>query len=177
MIMPRLTFRSTAPALAALLLGGCVLPPLAPSVQVMPAPGKPYEQFAAEDGSCRQYAGDQVAGAAEAANANLANSVIFGTLIGAGLGAALGRGEGAAFGAATGALIGTSLGSNGSAWAQMTTQQRYDLAYVQCMYAKGNQVPGYSVVTIQPAPPGYVPPYGYPAPGYPPPPYGYPPPR
>jgi hypothetical protein len=28
--------------------------------------------------------------------------------------------------------------------AQMSPQQRYDLAYTQCMYARGNQVPGFA---------------------------------
>jgi hypothetical protein len=26
----------------------------------------------------------------------------------------------------------------------MSLQQRYDLAYAQCMYARGNQVPGFA---------------------------------
>ncbi len=44
-------------------------------------------------------------------------------------------------------------------------QLRYDTAYQQCMYAKGNQIPG-AVQRVQP--------YGA-APGYPPPPSGAPP--
>jgi uncharacterized protein YcfJ len=148
--------RAQAVLAAVLVLGGCVAQPIGPTVRVLPAPGKPFEQFAAEDAGCRQYASQQVAGAPEQANEQLVNSAVIGTLLGAGLGAALGRGPGAAVGAATGALIGTSSGSNGAAWAQMTTQQRYDIAYIQCMYAKGNQVPGYTLVTVAP--------YGYPPP-------------
>ena len=135
---------------AALVLGGCVAQPIGPTVTVLPAPGKPFEIFAEEDAYCRQYAGQQTAGAPEQANQQVVNSAVIGTLLGAGLGAALGRGPGAAVGAATGALIGTGSGSNGAAWAQMTTQQRYDVAYLQCMYAKGNQVPGYSVAAAPP---------------------------
>lgn len=78
-------------------------------------------------------------------------SAIVGALLGAGLGAALGVGRGAAIGAATGTLIGTGTGSSGSAWAQVSVQQRY-IAYMQCMYAKGNQVPGYIVVATTPPP-------------------------
>ena len=63
--------------------------------------------------------------------------------------------------------------ANGSAYAQGGIQQRYDIAYAQCMSSKGNQVNG-------PAPPpAYGPPPGYPPPPpgyYPPPPPGYYPP-
>ncbi len=148
--------RAPAALAAALLLGGCAAQPVGPTVAVLPAPGKPFDKFAEEDAYCRQYASQQVAGAPEQANAQVVNSAVIGTLLGAGLGAAVGRGPGAAVGAATGTLIGTGMGSSGAAWAQMTTQQRYDVAYMQCMYAKGNQVPGYSVVAA--APPGYPPP-------------------
>jgi uncharacterized protein YcfJ len=96
---------------------------------VLPAPGKPFDKFAEGDAYCRQYASQQVAGAPEQANSQLVGSAIVGTLLGAGLGAAIGRGPGAAVGAATGTLIGTGAGSSASTWAQMTTQQRYDIAY------------------------------------------------
>lgn len=72
-------------------------------------------------------------------------------MLGAGLGAAVGRGPDAAVGAATGAPIGTGLGSSGGAWAQMTVQQRYNIAYMPCMYANDSQVPGYTAVA--PVPP------------------------
>jgi uncharacterized protein YcfJ len=140
------------------LLGGCVSPPIGPTVTVLPAQGKPFEKFAEEDAYCRQYAGQQVAGAPEQANSQVIGSAVIGTLLGAGLGAAVGRGPGAAFGAATGTLIGTGVGSSGGAWAQMTVQQRYNIAYMQCMYAKGNQVPGYTVVATAPPPPPPPPP-------------------
>ena len=65
----------------------------------------------------------------------------------------MGRDPGAAFGAATGTLIGTGVASGNAAWAQMTIQQRYNIAYMQCMYAKGNQVPGFTVVGTAPPPP------------------------
>ncbi len=44
-------------------------------------------------------------------------------------------------------------------------QERYDIAYVQCMYAKGNTVPGVLVApgsSVPPPPPGTPPP---PSPG------------
>ena len=45
-------------------------------------------------------------------------------------------------------------------------QRRYDIAYVQCMYARGNQVPGRTAYRAPP-PPGSAP--AYPPPNYPPP--------
>jgi hypothetical protein len=36
---------------------------------------------------------------------------------------------------------------------EASQQQRYDLAYGQCMYAKGNQVPGFAAPTTSPPPP------------------------
>lgn len=135
------------------LLGGCVSPPIGPTVAVLPAPGKPLDKFAEEDAYCREYARQQVALAPEQVDSQLIGSAVVGTLLGAGLGAAVGRGPGAAFGAATGTLIGTGMASGNAAWAQMTIQQRYNIAYMQCMYAKGNQVPGFTVVGIAPPPP------------------------
>jgi len=34
--------------------------------------------------------------------------------------------------------------------AQLNVQQRYDLAYLECMHAKGNEVPGRAAPTTQP---------------------------
>ena len=51
--------------------------------------------------------------------------------------------------------------------AQGSLQQRYDVAYSQCMYAKGNQVPGFAAPGAPPPPP---PPPNYAAPSSPPPP-------
>ena len=42
------------------LLWGCATMPTGPTVQVMPAPGKPFEVFMAEDGLCRQWAERQM---------------------------------------------------------------------------------------------------------------------
>jgi uncharacterized protein YcfJ len=141
------------PILILALLSGCVAQPIGPTVTVLPTPGKPFERFAEEDAFCREFSRQQVSGAPEQANRHVVAGALVGTLLGAGLGAAVGGGHGAAIGAATGTLIGTGVGSSGSAWAQMTVQQRYDVAYMQCMYAKGNQVSGYTVGGPAPVPP------------------------
>lgn len=155
----------------AMVLGACATPPMGPSVQVMPAPNKPFEAFQADQAVCQQYASQQVAGQAEATNQQAVGGAILGTVLGAGLGAAVGGGRGAAIGAAAGGIVGTGAGVDSTQARQYGIQRRYDLAYSQCMYSKGNQVPGFQPAVAPPPPP---PPQGYapPPPNYPPPP-GY----
>ena len=173
--------KATAVGIATLIaLTGCATPPAGPTVGVMPAPNKSFNDFAADQAVCKQWADSQVAGQAQAANNQALGGAAVGTLLGAGLGAAIGAaagspGIGAAVGAASGATLGTAAGANSSAYANMPIQQQYDVAYSQCMYAKGNQVP----MQYQQPPQGYgPPPQGYnngPPPGYNngPPPQGY----
>ena len=135
---------------------GCASPPLGPTVAVMPAPNKPFEVFQQDQALCKQFADQQVAGGAEQANTRQVGTAVVGTALGAGLGAAIGGGQGAAVGAGTGALAGTAIGAGSTQQAQMSLQQRYDIAYTQCMYSRGNQVPGYQ--TAAPPPPPSAPP-------------------
>ena len=145
---------------AVLLLQGCAETPLGPTVQVMPPPTKPFEIFQQDDASCRQFSTNQVAGQAERENNRAVGAAFLGTVLGAGLGAAVGGGRGAAIGAGSGAIVGTGVGAGGSGATQGSIQQQYDIAYSQCMYSKGNIVPG-----AAPAYPGAAP--GYPgAPSY-----------
>src|SRR5260370_36415556 len=72
----------------AMSLGGCVNQPIGPSVAVMPAPNKPFEVFQQDQNICTQYAGQQVAGGAQAANSDAGGTAVFGTVLGAGVGAA-----------------------------------------------------------------------------------------
>jgi hypothetical protein len=135
---------------------------------VMPGTGKSFEQFQADDSVCRQWAGQQIGLAPqEVANQNTASGATVGTLIGAGLGAAIGAatgnpGIGAAIGAGSGLLVGTSAGANAGQVSGWEAQRRYDISYQQCMYAKGNQIPGVvrrtrrtQRVPVPPPPPGY----------------------
>jgi uncharacterized protein YcfJ len=130
--------------------------PTNPTVAVLPGAGKSFEAFAADQAVCKQYATAQVAGQAERANTLGVGGALLTTALGAGLGAAVGGGQGAGIGAAAGAVGGSALAAGGTSDAQGSIQQQYDVAYMQCMYAKGNQVPG-------PAP-AYPPPGYYPAP-------------
>lgn len=137
----------------AVLLGGCVTPPLGPTIAVMPAPNKPFEVFQQDQALCKDYASQQVAGGAEQANNQQLLTGVVGTALGAGLGAAVGGGRGAAVGAASGAVAGTVVGAGPAEHAQMSLQQRYNIAYAQCMYGRGNQVPGFAPAYPPPPPP------------------------
>jgi hypothetical protein len=134
--------------LALLAVTGCATLPTGPSVRVLPAPGKPFEQFQADDAICRQWAERQIGmEPGETANQNTATGAVVGTVIGGGVGAALGAasgnpGAGAAIGAGSGLLIGTASGASAGQVYGQEAQRRYDNTYVQCMYAKGNQIPG-----------------------------------
>lgn len=139
------------------LFTGCATAPLGPTIQVMPAPGKPFATFQAESEECQAWAFQQMGGQ-EAVDRVNANAVLYGVIggaIGAGIGALSGASWGygprsrrryAASGAAMGAGIGTAAGAaQGAAASAHSSQQLqmiYDDAYVQCMYSKGNQVPG-----------------------------------
>ncbi len=132
-----------------LVLSGCATMPIGPTVTVMPNPGKPFEVFMADDGVCREWAQQQIGGTSpsQTANENLATGAAVGTVVGAGLGALVGAatgnaGAGAAIGAGAGLLGGTSIGGSAGASSGYQLQRRYDIAYQQCMYAKGNQIPG-----------------------------------
>jgi len=134
----------------ALALGGCAtMGPLGPTVAVMPAPGKPLDVFQQEDVQCREYAFQAIGGqpAIDAAQQNAIATAAVSAIIGTAAGALIGTGFGdAGAGAAVGAGAGLATGGIGGATnAQMSAtglQQRYNLAYMQCMYTKGNQVPG-----------------------------------
>ena len=135
-----------------LLLAGCAQTPLGPTVQVMPGPGKSFETFQADQALCKGYAGDQVKGQAEAANQRAVGAAALTTVLGVGVGAAAGSlggvaGQGAGIGAASGALVGAGIGAQNSSMEQMNIQQQYDNAFAQCMYAKGEQVPGFAPLT------------------------------
>ena len=133
---------------ALVVLGGCATMPTGPSVTVFPGPGKPFEVFQADDFACKQWASQQIGMSPnDTANQNLVAGSALGTLVGAGLGAAIGAAygnpaAGAAIGAASGLVGGTAMASGPAYAAGTEAQRRYDIAYQQCMYAKGNQIPG-----------------------------------
>ncbi|AMU08671.1 TPA: YMGG-like glycine zipper-containing protein [Burkholderia cenocepacia] len=129
-------------ALAAL-LGACAYLPSGPSVMALPGTGKSFDQFRADDGSCRQYAFQQSGGvsAGQASTASAVGSAAVGTALGAAAGAAFNGGTGAAVGAGAGLLAGSVVGAGAAQGSAYDVQRRYDYAYLQCMYATGNRVP------------------------------------
>ena len=140
--------KATLLILALLLAGACATVPAGPSVMVLPAPGKPFDLFQAEDAMCRQWAGQRIGlSPQETINKNTATGAAVGTAVGAGLGAAVGAasghaGSGAVIGAAGGLLVGASSGAESGRYYGLEAQRRYDIAYQQCMYAQGNTIPG-----------------------------------
>ncbi len=162
-------------------LVGCATIPSGPSVMSLPGTGKSFDEFRVDDAVCRQFAYEQAGGMSgqQAAQNSAVSSAVVGSALGAAAGAAIGSasgqmGAGAAIGAGSGLLLGSAVGSSYAYHSYYEAQRRYDNAYMQCMYAKGNRIPVYG---------GYS--GGYSAPARsasgrwttpPPPPAGYPPP-
>jgi hypothetical protein len=145
---------------AVMLLAGCAVQPTGPSIRVLPAPYKPFEVYQHDVDECEGYASDRTRGAAERANNRAVGAAVIGTALGLGIGAATGDGHAAAAGAAIGGAAGTAVGASESDQANYGLQRRYDNAFAECMYARGNQVPGYygPAGPPPPPPPGRQPP-------------------
>lgn len=138
---------NTKIALLALLpvfgLSACAIAPNGPSVLVLPGTGKNFEQFASDESYCRSYAQRQIDGATPAqaaADAGVASAVT-GTVVGAAVGAAIGGRQGAAVGGGAGLLVGSASGAEAARLSGASAQQRYDHAFIQCMYGMGHRVP------------------------------------
>lgn len=125
------------------LVSGCAYMPTGPSVMTLPGTGMTFDQFRHDDYLCQQYAYGQIGGtsANQAAVNSQVGSAVVGSALGAAAGAAFGGGRGAAIGAGTGLIAGSLVGSAEGSRSAYATQQNYDNAYIQCMYAKGHRVP------------------------------------
>lgn len=146
--------RTTLLLVITTLLGACVHMPTGPSVMTLPGAGKSFEQFRADDYECRGYAYQQIGGVSsrQASQTSGIESAAIGTGLGAAAGAAIAGGSGAAIGAGTGLLAGSVVGSGTASSSGYVNQQRYDISYIQCMYAKGHRVPVSGKITSdQPA--------------------------
>lgn len=154
-------------------LAACATTPTGPSVKVLPGTAKSFDQFRYDDGTCRQYAHEQLAGLTpdRAAEQSGVRSAAVGALLGAAAGAALDGSSGAAAGAGIGLLFGGLAGTAAANQSAYDAQRRYDFGYQQCMYAKGHRVPvsGRYAPVVAPAPTPYYPPP--PPPRYAPPPW------
>jgi hypothetical protein len=136
--------------------------PTGPSVAVMPAPNKPFEVFMQEEQLCRGWAAHSIGLEGNDAAANtMLRSTVTGAAIGAIAGAMVGGDRNVGAGAAMGTVVGATAGANQSNVTVWNAQRRYDVAYQQCMYSKGNLVPSYEYGPYRysaPPPPPPVPP-------------------
>ncbi|MBI1731571.1 MAG: hypothetical protein HYR49_02220 [Gammaproteobacteria bacterium] len=133
---------------AVLAIGGCAtVPANGPSVMVLPGTHSNFNQFRSDDYECQGYARQAIGiSPAQAAADSAVNSAAAGAAVGAAAGALIGAATGdpaggAAVGAGAGLLVGSAGGADAYGASAEIMQDRYDVAYVQCMYAKGHQVP------------------------------------
>jgi outer membrane lipoprotein SlyB len=160
--------------LPVLALAACTAaPPSGPSVVAMPGQGKSWPQFQQDQAFCEQYAQSQLPAPGQAEANSQRNSVATtaaGTAIGAVAGAALGStsgqmGAGLGIGALVGALGGAAVAGGNTQDAADSLQQRYDIAFAQCMVGHGEtiQQPQTPVIVQEPAyyPPSPPPPMYY----------------
>ncbi|WP_245898404.1 YMGG-like glycine zipper-containing protein [Polynucleobacter rarus] len=149
-------------------LTACATKPPGPSVAVMPGAGKPFDVFRFEDYECRQFADSSVGtDPNKSAATDTAKTAAVGAALGAVAGVLMGdSGRSAATGAGIGLVGGAIAGSGAGSRSSDDVQRRYDIAYQQCMYSKGNQIPGYRSqpqskapvpMNPPPPPPGYTP--------------------
>ena len=127
-------------------IAGCAHYPAGPSVMALPGHGATFEEFQTDDASCRDWAAQSAGVPQNAAAASGIGAAAVGTAIGAVAGTAIGAaaghpGAGAAIGAGSGLLVGSAVGADRARYVGGAIQHRYDTAYIQCMYAKGHQVP------------------------------------
>jgi len=132
-------------AAAALITSACATV-TGPSVMVLPGSGMNFDQFQLDDAICRQFAAHQSGTSAQSPTHTAVSQAAIGTALGAAAGAAIGAAAGnpalgAAVGAGAGLLGGTAVGANSAGASYQTVQGQYDAGYMQCMYAKGHQIP------------------------------------
>jgi hypothetical protein len=127
------------PLVALALVMGCDTVPQAPTVTMLPGVHKSADEFRTDDADCRQYAVDQL-GSAVSAPRGLGSGLtsgLSGTAVCPATNRAVGDNRSATAGTAGTLIDGTdSAQSAGSG-----LQERYNCAYVQCMYARGDRVP------------------------------------
>ena len=139
----------------ALSLSGCT--EIAPTAQILPGPGKTFEQFTADQQACESSTDVQMKPYADRSTERQLGALALGTVLGAGLGAAIGGGNGAGIGAAAGAIGGTAVGADQGSSDIQRLQLMYDNYYTACMVTRGNRPPAPVVSqTVVVAPPAVV---------------------
>ncbi|HEX9585332.1 MAG TPA: glycine zipper family protein [Gammaproteobacteria bacterium] len=137
-------------------LAACASIPVGPTVAVMPGPGKPFDQFDIDNSVCKNFARQELGtNPNDVAREQVLSGAAAGAVLGAASGALMGHGHDSPVGemAGAGMIVGSAVGANAANQSVLSLQRRYDIAYQQCMYAKGNQVPGYVTMRYLPPPP------------------------
>ena len=126
-------------------LTACVSAPTGPTIAIMPREGKPFEVFQQEDRVCREFAANSIKDSSNAALKDAATSAAVAAALGAAAGAVIGGGShtNIGTGAGVGLLGGAAVGAMNASGKENQAQTQYNIAYQQCMYSKGNQVPSY----------------------------------
>lgn len=134
--------------MATIVLSACVSAPTGPTIAIMPREGKSFEEFKKDDDECRAFAAKSVQDGNTAALKEGAISTATGAAIGAAAGALYqgGSSKNVGTGAAIGMVGGAAVGAMGASSKETQAQTQYNTAYQQCMYTKGNQVPGFKPV-------------------------------
>ena len=147
------------------LLLACAEMPSGPAVAVMPGPTKPFDVFVQDDQLCRGWASHAIGlPGHDAAAEQVLKSTAAGAVIGAIAGAAMGGDRGVGTGAAMGTVMGATAGIGQSNYTAANAQRRYDVAYQQCMYSRGNAVSGGGYGAYGWTPPPVMPPPPPPSP-------------
>ena len=133
--------------LIGLAFGACGVAPTGPGVMVLPGSGKTLTQFETDDATCRRWALRQIGVMPNEAEAKTtASGAVAATVLGSAAGAAIDSAAanpatGAAVGSGVGLPGGTAVGADLGGREEWSGQDRYDVAYLQCMYVSGNQIP------------------------------------
>ena len=122
-------------------LAACVSAPTGPTIAIMPREGKPFDVFQQEDQQCREFAANAIKDTSNAALKEGATSAAIGAAAGAVIQG--GSSQNIGTGAGVGLLGGAAMGAMNASGKQNQAQAQYNIAYQQCMYSKGNQVPSY----------------------------------
>jgi len=137
-IAMRIRTAALAALSAVVLLAGCATQPMGPEIPAMPGPGKTNAAFEQDESYCENYAAGRSSGKVQQANDTELRNGVIGAALGAGIGALAGNTKGALIGGGLGAVLGSA---SGAGYDQAHVQRIYDIAYAQCMKARGNDVP------------------------------------
>ncbi len=123
---------------------GCSGIPDGPDVLVMPGRGRTLTSCQIDDEFCREFAVARLG--SDSSDGAVAQFTATAAVVGAALGGLVGGlidgPRGAVLGGGTGAVGGGAAGYGQSSYGvRQKYQQRYDNAFVQCMYSRGHRVP------------------------------------